>query len=255
MIYQKFIPEGWNEKKITYTKEELKSAYENKKTLQGIIDGVDYNHNVYVDLGNKAKGIIPENELGIISKNNKYVQFKIKDIDEKIDKYILSRTDVKNESLEWAINLNEGDVVCGIVRNIKPYGAFVEIGGGVSGLLYVNDISVARMKSPEEKLSIGQKIDVKIKSIDKENKKFYLSYKDMLGTWEENAKEFYEGSIVSGTVKETAKDKCGVFIELKPNLIGMCEYTDKIKYGDKVNVKIKRIIPDKKKIKLVIVNS
>jgi len=49
----------------------------------------------------------------------------------------------------------------------------VEIGGGTSGLLYVNDISVARMKSPEEKLQLGQKIDVKIKMVDKENKKFY----------------------------------------------------------------------------------
>lgn len=141
----------------------------------------------------------------------------------------------------------------GIVRSIKPYGAFVEIGGGTSGLLYINDISVARMKSPEEKLQLGQKIDVKIKSIDKENKKFFLSYKDTLGSWEENAKEFKEGSIVTGIVKETAKNKQGLFIELKPNLIGMCEYTNKVKYGDKVDVKIKRIIPDKKKIKLVVV--
>ncbi len=129
----------------------------------------------------------------------------------------------------------------------------MEIGGGTSGLLYVNDISVARMKSPEEKLQLGQKIDVKIKMVDKENKKFFLSYKDMLGTWEENAKEFSEGSIVTGTVKETAKNNNGLFIELKPNLIGMCEYTNKIKYGDKVNVKIKKIIPEKKKIKLVLV--
>lgn len=111
------------------------------------------------------------------------------------------------------------------------------------------------MKSPEEKLQLGQKIDVKIKSIDKENKKFFLSYKEMLGSWEENAKEFKEGSIVTGTVKETAKNNGGIFIELKPNLIGMCEYTNKIKYGEKISVKIKKIIPDKKKIKLVVVNN
>lgn len=255
MIYQKFIPEGWNEEEISYTKEELEYAYENKQTLQGKIGSIDCDNNVYINLGNNIKGMIPQSELGIVTKNNKYIQFKVKGIESREGPYILSRTDVKNESLNWAINLNEGDIVSGIVRNIKPYGAFVEIAGGVSGLLYVNDISVARMKSPEEKLQLGQRIDVKIKSIDKKNKKFYLSYKDMLGTWEENAQEFDEGSIVTGTVKETAKNKCGVFIELRPNLIGMCEYTDKVKYGDKVNVKIKRIIPDKKKIKLVIVNS
>ncbi len=145
-------------------------------------------------------------------------------------------------------------LLTGIVRNIKPYGAFVEIDNGLVGLIYINDISVARMKSPEEKLHLGQRIDVKVKSIDKVNRRFYLSYKDMLGTWEDNVKEFNEGSIVTGTVKETAKNKSGVFIELKPNLIGMCEYNSRVQYGDKVNVRIKKIIPDKKKIKLVIVN-
>ena len=243
MLYQRFIPEGWNESE---------NKYSINTTLQGKIERIDDKFNAYINLGNDIKGIIPSSELGNIMKNNPYVQFKVNSIDK--DVCYLSRKAVKNESLKWAINdLSEGDVVDGIVRNIKPYGAFVEIGGGTSGLLYINDISVSRMKTPEEKIKIGQKIKVKIKDIDKENNKFYLSYKEMLGSWKENIKDLKEGSILKGIVRETAKNKDGIFIELKPNLVGMCEYKDNLKYGQEVQVKIKKIIPDKKKIKLTIV--
>ena len=252
MLYQRFIPEGWNESENKYSIQDLKSALNKNTTLQGKIERIDDKFNAYINLGNDIKGIIPSSELGNIMKNNPYVQFKVNSIDK--DVCYLSRKAVKNESLKWAINdLSEGDVVDGIVRNIKPYGAFVEIGGGTSGLLYINDISVSRMKTPEEKIKIGQKIKVKIKDIDKENNKFYLSYKEMLGSWKENIKDLKEGSILKGIVRETAKNKDGIFIELKPNLVGMCEYKDNLKYGQEVQVKIKKIIPDKKKIKLTIV--
>ena len=255
MIYQRFIPEGWNKEKIEYSIEELKKASDNNITLSGKISNIDNNHNAYIDLGNSVKGIIPNNELGEMIKGNKYIQFKVDKVNEDEKICNLSRIKVKNESLSWAINeLSKGDIVNGIVRNIKPYGAFVEIGGGSTGLLYINDISVSRMKSPEEKLKIGQKIKVKIKEIDKENKKFYLSYKEMLGSWEDNIKDIKEGSIIKGIAKEYTKNKDGIFIELKPNLVGLCEYNNNIKYGQSVNVKVKKIIPEKKKIKLNIVS-
>ncbi len=255
MIYQRFIPEGWNQEEIKYSIKDLKNASDNNITLSGKITNIDRKHNAYIDLGNSIKGIVPSDELGEILKGNNYIQFKVDKVNEAQKICNLSRKKVKDESLFWVINeLSEGDVVNGIVRNIKPYGAFVEIGGGSTGLLYINDISVSRMKSPEEKLKIGQKIKVKIKEIDKENKKFYLSYKDMLGSWEENIKDIKEGSIVQGIAKEYTKNKDGIFIELKPNLVGLCEYNSDIKYGQNVNVKVKKIIPEKKKIKLSIVS-
>ena len=255
MIYQRFIPEGWNQKDNKYSIEELRRAQEKNVVLEGKINNIDYQHNVYVDLGNNIKGIIPKQELGQMVKGNSYVQFKINDINEKENVCMLSRKAVKDESLAWIINnLSQGDVVDGIVRSIKPYGAFIEVGGGSSGLLYINDISVARMKSPEERLQVGQRIKVKIKEIDKQNKKFFLSYKDMLGSWEENIKEFEEGSIVKGIAKEITKNKDGIFIELKPNLVGLCDYKKDIEYGKEVLVKIKKIIPEKKKIKLTLVS-
>ena len=148
--------------------------------------------------------------------------------------------------------LEVGQKVYGTVINIKPYGAFVKIEGGAVGLLHIEDISVARIKSPEERLHIGQKIPVIVKSIDNGAKKFNLSYKEILGTWQDNIKYFKEGQTVTGIARETAKGNKGIFIELKPNLVGMAEYQKGIEYGQNVNVYIKKIIPEKEKVKLVI---
>lgn len=136
---------------------------------------------------------------------------------------------------------------------MRKFGAFVEIGGGVVGLLHIEDISVSRIKSPEERFSIGQKINVMIKSIDKDNNKIVLSYKELLGDWDENVKEYAEKTVVEGIVKETDKFKNGIFIELKPNLVGLAEYKEGVEYGQKVNVYIKKIIKERKKIKLLII--
>ncbi len=149
-------------------------------------------------------------------------------------------------------NLSKGMIVKGKVKRIKPYGAFIEIENGISGLLYIEDISVSRIKSPYERFEIGQDIDVMIKDIDKEKNRISFTYKELLGTWEENIKEFEQGTIVKGIARETEKSKNGIFIELKPNLVGLAEYKENISYGQNVNVYIKKIVPEKKKVKLLI---
>ena len=147
-------------------------------------------------------------------------------------------------------NLQVGANVKGIVKNIKPYGAFVDIGYGKVGLVYIEDLSVARIKTPYERLKIGQEINIKVKEINKENGKINLSYKEMFGTWEENADKFKKGMHVNGIVRETEKNKNGIFIELLPNLVGMAEYRNDLTYGQNINVVIKKIDYDKKKVKL-----
>ena len=146
----------------------------------------------------------------------------------------------------------KGEIVKGTVRNIQPYGAFIRTDDGVDGLLYIEDISVARIKTPAERLKVGQKIDVVIKDIDKQENRVYFSYKEMLGTWEDNIKDIQEKTIVQGTVRETEKNRRGIFIEIKPNLIGMAEYKEGLQYGQKVDVYVKKIVKEKKKIKLII---
>ena len=92
-----------------------------------------------------------------------------------------------------------------------------------------------------------------VKSIDRKLERVILTYKELLGTWEDNVKDFSEGQTVKGIARETEKFKNGIFIELKPNLVGMAEYKEGIEYGQNVDVYIKKIIPDKRKIKLLLV--
>ena len=267
MEYQRFMPEGWNVSNFDVTEERLNNAISTGEILQGKVSKCDSNYNLYVELGNNVNGIIPREEVEAVnvdetgfpkpnictSKVNKFVQFKVKDIDSK-NNYILSRKEVGKAALNWITNdLQEGMVVNGIVKSMQPYGAFVEIGGGIVGLLHIEDISIARIKTPAERLKIGQKINVMIKCIDRKLERVILTYKELLGTWDDNIKDFEEGETVTGIARETEKSKNGIFIELKPNLVGMAEYKEGIEYRQNVDVYIKKIIPDRKKIKLLIV--
>ena len=150
-------------------------------------------------------------------------------------------------------NMYEGQVLNGTVKSIKPYGAFIKLENGITGLAYIEDLSVARIKSPEERVKIGQNLPIMVKSIDREQNRVMLTYKELLGTWDENAKKFQEGTSVKGIVRETEKNKNGIFIELSPNLVGMSEFKPGLEYGQQVNVCIKKIDYDKKKIKLFII--
>lgn len=267
MIYQRFLPEGWVSSNCNVTEEQLQKAISTGEIMQGKVCKCDSNYNLHIDFGNNIKGVIPREEVEAInvdetgfpkpnictSKVNKFVQFKVKDIDSK-NNFILSRKEVGKEALGWITSeLQEGMVVKGIVKSMQPYGVFVEIGGGVVGLIHIEDISVARIKTPAERLKIGQKIDVMIKCIDRRMERVILTYKELLGTWEDNIKEFNEGETVTGIARETEKYNNGIFVELKPNLVGMAEYKEGIEYGQNVEVYIKKIIPEKKKIKLLIV--
>lgn len=268
MNTQPFTPEGWDYDAKPITKETIYKFIDNGETLQGIVSSCDEDYNLHVKLGEGINGIIPRNEIEAINANeegipkenlctgkvNKFVQFKIKEVQEDKGTVILSRKDVQKEALNWVKSeLHVGQKISGIVKNIKPYGVFIEIGGGVVGLAHIEDLSVARIKTPAERVQIGQKLDIIVKSIDREQGRVILSYKELLGTWEENANNFQEGTRVKGIVRETEKNKNGIFIELAPNLVGMAEYVEDLSYGQNVDVYIKKIIPEKKKIKLLVV--
>ncbi len=262
----KFMPEGWNNEISRLDTENIDYYKENGTILQGLVRKCDDKYNLHVEFENGLTGIIPRQEVEGINleenglpktnlctgKVHKFVQFKIKDVEENTA--ILSRKEVQQEALDWVKNdLQVGQKVSGIVKNIKPYGAFIEIGGGIVGMAHIEDLSIARIKTPYERLRIGQKVEVVVKSINKENGKVILSYKETLGTWEENAKKFMQGMKAKGIVRETEKNKNGIFIELTPNLVGMAEYKEGLEYGQSVDVYIKKIDAERKKVKLLII--
>lgn len=259
----RFVPEGWNEEVENLSLQKIQEYQNKNKTVQGIVQSCDEKYNLHIHLGNEIEGIIPRCEVEDIEeglpderlctgKVHKYVQFKIENI-ENDNTVVLSRKNVQQEALQYIKkDMQVGQHVIGIVKNIRPYGAFIEIGGGIVGLAHIEDLSVARIKTPYERLKIGQKINVVVKSIDRYTGKVNLSYKETLGTWEENAEKFSTGMKVQGIIRETEKNKNGIFIELTPNLVGMAEYSEGYEYGQKVNVYIKKIDKEKKKVKLLI---
>ena len=263
----RFMPEGWNNEITKLDINNVNQYIQTGDTLQGLVKECYEKYNLHVKFENGLTGIMPREEIEAINlqsdglpktnlctgKVHKFIQFKIKEIKDE-NTVMISRKQVQSEALNWVkSDLKVGQTVTGIVKNIKPYGAFVEIGGGIVGLVHIEDLSVARIKTPYERLKIGQKINIMVKSIDKADGRVILSYKETLGTWEENVQKFNSGDKVKGIVRETEKNKNGIFIELTPNLVGMAEYEEGLQYGQNVDVYIKKIDNDKKKVKLVII--
>ncbi|MBR4909856.1 MAG: 30S ribosomal protein S1 [Clostridia bacterium] len=226
----------------------------------------DRSHDITVELG-CMKGVIKREEgaigiaegtirdIALISRVGKPVCFKVQSIkeDENGDPYaLLSRRAAQEECREWIFeNMVPGDIIDARVTHLEPFGAFCDIGCGNIALLPIDSISVSRISHPRDRFSVGESIKAIIKSIDKGGR-ITLSHKELLGTWEENAQSFLQGQTVSGIVRSV--EDYGVFVELAPNLAGLAETGPAVQPGDGVCVYIKSIIPEKMKIKLIIID-
>ncbi len=115
----------------------------------------------------------------------------------------------------------------------------------------IDMLSVSRINHPRERLYEGE--DIKVVLRKREPEKLTFSLKELLGTWRENAALFEPGETVTGTVRSI--EPYGVFVELMPNLAGLAEPCDYLFEGQQVAVYIKSVLPDKMKIKLVIVEA
>lgn len=227
----------------------------------------DRDHNLKVDLG-CMYGIIPHNEgaigiddgsvrdIALISRVNKPVTFRITgfSFDENGREYaILSRKSVQKDCMEQYVKkLRSGDVITARVAHMENFGVFLDIGAGINGLLPIDSISVSRIPHPSVRFSAGQMIKVIVKSAD-DMGRLTFSHKELLGTWEQNAGEFTPGETVPGIVRSI--ENYGIFVELAPNLAGLAEYAPGIQAGSYAGVYIKSIVPERMKIKLIIVDS
>jgi small subunit ribosomal protein S1 len=149
--------------------------------------------------------------------------------------------------------LKPGDTVTGTVRTLMPYGAFVDI-GGMDGLLHVSDISRARIAKPEDVLSVGQELTLRVLKIDPETRKISLGLKQLQPEpWETAAERYVSGARIAGTV--TRVTDFGAFVELEPGLEGMIHVSemswakkvrhpgDLLKAGDRVDAVILSVKP------------
>ena len=218
-----------------------------------------------VDLGD-CEGIIPKEEaqlegesakdIAVITRVGKPVAFKVTGILDSgaHPRVLLSRKGAQEECRQNYISkLSPGDIIPATVTHIDSFGAFVDIGCGIVSLICIDSISVSRIFHPRDRLYPGQKLFCVVKSIDYESGRMYMSLRELLGTWEENAAAFSPCSSVAGIVRSI--EDYGIFVELSPNLAGLAELKDGVAPGDTCSVYIKSIIPEKMKIKLVIIDT
>ena len=144
-----------------------------------------------------------------------------------------------------------GELVTCVVTHLESFGAFCDVGCGISALLPIDCMSVSRIQSPADRVGVGQQLTCAVKSRDDKGR-LVLTLRELLGTWQENADRFHAGETVVGLVRSV--ESYGVFIELAPNLAGLAERCEGLRPGQPVSVFIKSILPEKMKIKLVIVN-
>ena len=114
------------------------------------------------------------------------------------------------------------------------------------------DIRVQDITHPCDRFSPGDDIRVVVRGRDDKGR-ISLTHKELLGTWEENAADFYQGETVSGIIRTV--EPYGAFVELSPNLAGLAEPKEGIEEGQLASVYIKSILPDKMKIKLIIIDA
>ena len=266
-----FYPEGEligseDNRKAISSEEKLRECILSGKILEAPCIVCDSRHNLIVDFG-FIKGIIPRTEgaigiddgttrdIALISRVNKAVCFKItafanNECGKKIA--ILSRKMAQQECMNNYIStLVPGDVINAKVTHLEQFGCFVDVGCGIPSLIPIDAISVSRINHPSNRMTVGQNIKAIVKSLD--NGKISLSHKELLGTWEENASFFKAGETVTGCIRSI--EDYGIFVELTPNLAGLAELKENVCVNQHASVFIKAIIPEKMKVKLIIVDT
>ncbi len=189
----------------------------------------------------------------------------IVEIEPRQGKLVLSRKlwlseENQKKKTETMGKLNEGDTHSGVVTGITSFGAFVDL-GGIEGLLHIGELEWARTKKVSDVLKTGQKIEVKIIKLDRENEKISLSRRELMPhPWENVESKFPIGTVVSGKV--TSLTDFGAFLEIAPQVEGLLhasEITWKdaspkpktlLKVGQTLSVKIIGLSREKEKISL-----
>lgn len=246
----------------------IERAMAQGKILEATAIVCDNNLNLIVDLV-CMKGIIHKREvmmandgeiikdIAIISRVGKPVCFKVISIEKDScgnPIAILSRRAAQVECMHnYLMKLTTGDIIPARVTHLEPFGAFVDIGCGIVSLMSIDCISVSRISHPRDRFTPGMYIRAVVKSIDYCTGRIYVTHKELLGTWLENAKKFEIGQTVTGIVRSI--EDYGIFVELAPNLAGLAEYKEGIVAGQSAAVYIKNIIPERMKIKLVIIDT
>ena len=196
-------------REYTATLKGLERARQEGKILEGVVKMCDSaTLSMHIDLG-EIEGIIekeesvygvPVKDIAIITRVGKAVAFKVIGFDRGEDgkaRALLSRRLAQKDCVEQYLrDLVPGDIIPAKITHFEPFGAFVDVGCGVSSLLSVDSVSVSRISSPADRFYLRQVLPVVVKTVDYESGRIYVSTKELFGTWEENARDFQVGQTV-----------------------------------------------------------
>jgi len=247
----------------------LEKAHEDNATVIGIISG-KVKGGFTVDLGG-VRAFLPGSLVDVrpvretTHLENKDLEFKVIKLDQKRNNVVVSRRAViekenSAEREELLENLQEGQEVQGIVKNLTDYGAFVDL-GGVDGLLHITDMAWKRVKHPSEIVNVGDEITVKVLKFDRERTRVSLGLKQLgEDPWADIANRYPEGHRLTGRV--TNLTDYGCFVEIEEGVEGLVhvsemDWTNKnvhpskvVNLDDTVEVMVLEIDEERRRISL-----
>ena len=247
----------------------LEKAFQNNEKVQGIIFN-QVKGGFTVDLDG-AVAFLPRSQVDIRPIRdvsplmNNPQPFQILKMDRRRGNIVVSRRTVLEETRaeqrqELVQNLEEGQVIDGVVKNITDYGAFVDL-GGIDGLLHVTDIAWRRVNHPSEVLNIGQQVKVKIIKINHETHRISLGMKQLLDDpWQGIEAKYPVGARFKGRV--TNITDYGAFVELEPGIEGLIHVSEMswtkknvhpgkiVSTSQEVEVQVLEVDPVKRRISL-----
>ncbi len=245
----------------------LEKAYAEKEPVTGVVDGkVKGGFTVTVD---GIRTFLPLSQVESHLQSEvvgKELEFRVITIEKNRNNVVVSHlaaTEEEDSQKRQAVldSLEEGKIVEGTVKNLTDYGAFVDLGYHVDGLLHITDMAWKRVKNPGEVVAVGQKIQVKVLKYEKERGRVSLGLKQLTADpWTDVSKRFPKGSVFPGTVTNIADYGC--FVELEPGVEGLVhvsemDWTNKnvqpssvVNIGEKVSVKVLDISEQGRRISL-----
>ncbi|MEN6421511.1 MAG: 30S ribosomal protein S1, partial [Smithella sp.] len=248
--------------------DEIKNACDNDTVVEGVVME-KVKGGLSVDIGIIA--FLPGSQVDVrpIKDLDKFVgqtlDFKVLKYDRKRNNVVLSRRSIvaserEAEKKDILKNIQEGNIVDGIIKNITDYGVFIDL-GGIDGLLHVTDISWGRIVKPSEIFQKGDKITTKVLSFDSEKERVSLGLKQLTDNpWEKITEKYPVGAIFEGKVVNLTD--YGVFVELESGVEGLVHisemyWTREIKHpskvlnvGENINVVVLEVNPQAKRISL-----
>jgi small subunit ribosomal protein S1 len=246
----------------------LEEAYVQKAAIVGTVTGV-VKGGLTVDVGVRA--FMPASRSGTHDAAEveklvgqeitcRIIKLDAAEEDVVVDRRVILEEQSRQLEEKRYSEVNEGDIVSGQVRSLTSYGAFIDL-GGVDGLLHVSDIAWSRVNHPEEVLTVGRQLQVKILKIDADSRRISLGLKQLQPEpWDSAADRYQLGQRVSGTVKRLTD--FGAFIEVEPGIEGLIHVSemswinkvrkpgDILKIGDTVEAVILSISPTERRLSL-----